>query len=74
MSARIDRERARRILALVPAPVGGNFYALRQEAIYSLLAEAKAAGYRTPRNANGSRARYFHEYLQRAAQRPESES
>lgn len=71
MAARIDRERARRILGLIPAPVGGNFYALRQEAVYNLLGEARAAGYRQPRNANGSRARYFHEYLQRAAQRPE---
>lgn len=33
----------------------------------SLLVEADAHKYRAPRNANGSRGRYWHEYLQRAA-------
>lgn len=67
MRGRIDRERARGILARCRVAVGANFYALRQETVSALLAEADAHKYRAPRNANGSRGRYWHEYLQRAA-------
>lgn len=43
------------------------FHALRSEEVEALLAHADRRGYRKPRNANGSRARYFHAYLVRLA-------
>lgn len=67
---RIDRERARGILARCRVAVGANFHALTSGQVESLQSEARAYGYRAPRNRNGSAARYWHEYLQRAAERP----
>jgi hypothetical protein len=49
-----------------------DFHRLPSDAVESLLSEAKARGYRQPRNANGSRARYFHAHLVRVAAREES--
>ena len=46
-----------------------NFFTLGHEAIDALLAEADRVKYRKPRNANGSRARYFHARLQRMEKR-----
>lgn len=48
-----------------------DFHTLPSAAVESLLSEAKARGYRQPKNANGSRARYFHAHLIRVAQRSE---
>lgn len=69
---RIDRQRARDILSRCHAPLGTDFHALRTWQVDSIVSEADAYGYRKPRNANGSRARYFHAYLVRAANREES--
>lgn len=71
MAGRIDRERARGILARCRVPVGAQFHALRASTVESLIAEADAYGYRAPRVRNGSRGRYWHDYLQRAAARAE---
>ncbi len=49
-----------------------DFHALDSAAVERIIAEADAYGYRAPRNANGSRARYFHAYLTRTASRKES--
>lgn len=49
-----------------------DFHRLPSAAVESLLSEAKARGYRQPVNANGSRARYFHAYLIRAASRDDA--
>ena len=49
-----------------------DFHALDSAAVDRLLIEADAVKYRKPRNANGSRARYFHAYLTRTASRKES--
>ena len=46
-----------------------NFFALRSHEVASLLDFADKRGYRKPRNANGSRGRYFYAYLQRALNR-----
>lgn len=62
---RITPARAREILAQCP----GDFHALRSLQVAALLVEADAAGYRAPRNANGSRGRCFHAYLVRLAAR-----
>lgn len=58
---------ARKILADCGIPVGANFFTLSPSTICRLL--EWAGGYRKPRNANGSRGRYFHAKLQREAQR-----
>lgn len=69
MTKRISREVARRILLDCHAPIGGNFHALPSGTVQALLEHADQRGYRKPRNANGARGRYWHDYLQRAANR-----
>ncbi len=61
---RLDRSRACDILASTGAG-RGDFHALSSTIVDRLLDEAKRAGYRKPKNANGSRGRYFHAYLSR---------
>lgn len=61
----MDRREAAAILARCNAR--GNFHALDSFIVESLLAEADRVKYRRPKNANGSRARYFHAYLTRRA-------
>ncbi len=62
-----DREEARSILAECGIPIGEDYYVLSSDVVDRLLRHADAEGYEKPRNANGSRARYFHERLQRRA-------
>lgn len=50
---------------------GVDFHILPADRVDALLAEADTLSYRKPRNANGSRARYFHAYLTRTAARRE---
>jgi hypothetical protein len=50
---------------LVGAQAGGDFHALRSSQVDTLLTAADHYKYRKPKNANGSRARYFHAYLRR---------
>ena len=69
MSKRLSRDNARSILQNCHVPLGGNFHALRSETVAALLDWADKRGYRKPSNANGSRGRYWHDYLQRAARR-----
>jgi hypothetical protein len=59
---------AQATLAALGIPVGSDFHALRRELVDGLLEEADRVHYRQPANANGSRARYFHDRLQRLAQ------
>jgi hypothetical protein len=42
-----------------------NFFTVPTSKIGALLEVADAVGYRKPRNANGSRGRYFFAYLKR---------
>lgn len=42
-----------------------NFYQLRTREVERLAEIAQAVGYRKPRNANGSTARYFFAYVNR---------
>jgi len=46
-----------------------DFHSLAPATIFDLLAEATVQKYRQPKNANGSRARYFYARLVRAANR-----
>ena len=63
-----DRIEAREILRRCGVEVGADYHALRSGTVDALLVEADRVRYRKPRNANGSRGRYFHERLQRHAQ------
>ena len=49
-----------------------DFQTLSSATVERVLEYAKAAKYHQPKNANGSRARYFYEYVQRRALRPYS--
>ncbi len=62
----LDRADATRILTACNAY--GDFHALPSSAVDLLIDFADIHRYRKPRNANGSRARYFHAYLTRRAQ------
>lgn len=42
-----------------------DFHTLRSEQVSALLAKADEFKYRAPKNANGSRARYFYAYMVR---------
>lgn len=57
------------ILRRASVPIGGDFHALRFDAISSLEVDADRLGYRAPAGANGSRARCWHDRLQRLASR-----
>ena len=50
-------------------PPDANFFTLTWAQVDALLAEADRVRYRKPRNANGSRARYFHARCIRAIER-----
>lgn len=65
----MTRFEARDILNWCGAAIPGDYHRLRSDVVGALLAEADRLKYRQPRNANGSRARYFHDHLQRVAAR-----
>lgn len=67
-----ERVNARETLTAFGIAVGQDFHTLSAQQVEALLAEADRARYQRPRNANGSRARYFHDRLQRRAQRKEN--
>ena len=46
-----------------------DFHSLPSDQVAQVLREADAVKYRKPKNANGSRARYFYEYLARTARK-----
>ncbi len=46
-----------------------DFCTLSSSEVQRVLDEADEAGYRKPKNANGSRGRYFHALLQRRKRR-----
>ena len=60
---------ARGILQACNVPLGADFHALASTTVESLLHWADHYRYRKPKDANGSRARYFHAYLQRRAKK-----
>ena len=47
--------------------LGVKFHAVPSRNVVALLAWANHYKYRAPKNANGSRARYYHAYLVRRA-------
>lgn len=62
----IDTERVRDALSAHGYQLESvDFHALDSDAVLTLVDIARAQGYRKPRNANGSRARYFFYAAQR---------
>lgn len=50
-------------------PLGSDFHTLDSESVRRILQAADSWRYQNPKNANGSRARYFYAYLNRANKR-----
>lgn len=67
----LDSATAHDALQRAGVPLGADYHTLHSSQVDALLIEADRLKYRKPRNANGSRGRYFHDYLQRRAQKEE---
>ena len=63
--AHLTKEDARAICNVYCIPIDRDFHALNSQHVQNVIDAANARNYRQPRGANGSRARYFHAYLQR---------
>lgn len=60
-------ENARRYADAFKIPLNRDFHSLDHDTVERIVAAADAHKYRKPKNANGSRARYFHALLCRRA-------
>jgi hypothetical protein len=60
---------AKRLIETYHIRVDRDFHALGSMEVLSVTMAANDYRYRAPRGANGSRARYFHAYLQRVIAR-----
>lgn len=58
---------AKRTLSRFGIALGQDFHTLTSDQVRALNWEATRVKYREPKNASGSRARYFHARLQRQA-------
>lgn len=67
--AHMTKEDANDIAHRFNIPLGKNFHSLRSEQVEKVLAAADERKYVQPKNANGSRGRYFYAYLCRAARK-----
>ena len=72
--SRLDRDAAESLADQFRFDLNRDFHALPSDQVEGVIAAADQWRYRAPRNANGSRARYFHAYLQRAIARADKES
>jgi hypothetical protein len=61
----ISREFICTVLPKLGIAPGTDFHTLRSSQVTDLLLAADLYKYRKPKNANGSRGRYFYSYLQR---------
>ena len=68
--SRLTKYEAQNLLTLAGIARFTNFYTLSASQVDSLLSLADLVKYRKPRNANGSRGRYFYEYLRRTVSQP----
>lgn len=66
------RERLARVGSAAQCDPRASFHSLSSGAVAALLSIADDDGYKVPRHADGSRARYFHARLIRAADQKES--
>jgi hypothetical protein len=58
------------VLQRIHAKVNQDFHTLTRDQVIALLEEADRVKYRKPKNANGSRGRYFYSYISRRARQP----
>ena len=58
-------EQAKQLIDCHRIPLNQDFHALPSGIVASIILAADAYRYRVPADANGSRARYFHAFLQR---------
>lgn len=65
--AQAERTNARAILTACNIDAGQDFFTLSASQVDALLEYANATKYRKPKNANGSRGRYFYALVQRRA-------
>ena len=65
----IDRTQAHEILRRCRVELGADYHTLRMTQVADLLVEADRVKYHKPKLANGTRARYFHAFLQRRARK-----
>lgn len=61
--SKITREQAKVLAYIAGVPMDADFHALSQEQKETLISLAKKSGYRRPRMASGSFARYFYDHL-----------
>lgn len=66
----MTRHTARELATNYRIPLDSDFHTLGASQVESIIAAADSVKYRAPKLRNGSRARYFHAYLRRAANRP----
>lgn len=69
----LTRDQALDIASRHHIPLGEDFCTLRASQVENIIAAADEAKYRKPASANGSRARYFHARLVRAANRRDAD-
>lgn len=62
----MKKDEAIRICGQFNIPKGENFHALNSDTVARIIEAADSRKYRAPKNANGSRARYFYAMLTRA--------
>lgn len=62
------RANARAALAAANVAVGQDFHTLSTTQVETLMTDVSFLRYQHPKKANGSKARYFHDRLQRQAQ------
>lgn len=67
----MDRQTALDLAARYHIPLDVDYHTINSSTVESIIAAANERKYRKPTNANGSRARYFHAALVRAASRRE---
>ena len=68
----MDKWEAHAILTVCGVRPDLDFHELSTGAVEALLRQADARKYRKPKNANGSRARYFHAKVMRAFNKTEA--
>lgn len=64
-----EKQNAIEVLKRLNAQPGQDFFTMSPAQVCDLLVEADRMKYRKPKNANGSRGRYFYAMLQRRAAR-----
>lgn len=67
MKTRLSAGEARGIATRWQIPLDSDYHALDRATVERIISAADERRYRKPPQANGSRARYFHAYLCRAA-------